>query len=388
MSSIWHSRLRDGIRRFGGMFNAHLHLDRAGTFDDRYLAATGPRMAYDFHVSLARKHSMIGDLHAGPAFERDDFFRRVGGTVAEMVAAGTRRGDTMVDVTADRVGLTGLGWMKEIKASWADRIDLRLAAYTPFGLDDAEPGRWEVFAEGAREADFLGALPEADDVDHYPTHIGFMEHCRRVLELAQELGKMVHVHTDQRFEASENGTELLVEAVRRHGAPRSPDGEPMVWAVHMVSPSTYDEERFARLADALAEHRIGVIACPSAALGMRMLRPLMAPTGNCIPRVLELIERGVWVRLASDNIADVCSPSTGADLVDEVFVLSAALRFYEPDILAKLACGMALEPADRTFVTDHLGKNRQEVLRALATIHRQPGDGDVSAQPTPDRAAL
>ncbi len=388
MSSIWHRRLRDAVGRYGGLFNAHLHLDRAATFDDRYLASTGHRMAYDFHVSLARKHSMIGDLHAGPAFEREDFFRRVDETVAEMVAAGTRRGDTMVDVTADRVGLTGLGWMKEIKASWADRIDLRLAAYTPFGFDDAEPARWEVFAEGAREADFLGALPEADDIHHYPTHIGFMEHCRRVLELAQALGKAVHVHTDQRFEASENGTELLVEAVRRHGAPSSPDGEPMVWAVHMVSPSTYDEDRFARLADALAEHRIGVIACPSAALGMRMLRPLMAPTGNCVPRVLELIERGVAVRLASDNIADVCSPSTSADLVDEVFVLSAALRFYQPEILAKLACGVALEPADRAFVTEHLRKNHQEVLRTLATISHEQGGGELSAQQHPDRIAL
>lgn len=380
MSSIWHKRLREDIRRSGGMFNAHLHLDRAGTFDDRYLAATGHRMARDFHVSLARKHSMIGDLHAGPAFEREDFFRRVDETIAEMVAAGTRRGDTMVDVTADCVGLTGLGWMKEIRASWADRIDLRLAAYTPFGFDDGEPERWEVFAEGARQADFLGALPEADDTDHYPSHIGFMEHCRRVLELSQELGKMVHFHTDQRFEASENGTELLVEAVRRHGAPSSPDGEPMVWAVHMVSPSTYEEDRFARLADALAELRIGVIVCPSAALGMRMLRPLAAPTGNCIPRVLELIDRGVTVRLGSDNIADICSPSTGADLADEVFVLSAALRFYEPELLAKLACGVALEPADRAFVAEHLGKNHREVLRTIASIRYEQGGADHSAQ--------
>ena len=368
MSSIWHRRLRDCIDQSGGMFNAHLHLDRAGTFEDRYLVATGHRMARDFHVSLARKHSMIADLHAGPAFEREDFFRRVNDTVAEMVAAGTRRGDTMVDVTADRVGLTGLAWMSEIRAAWADRIDLRLAAYTPFGFDDADRERWEVFVEGARQADFLGALPEADDTDHYPSHIGFMEHCRRVLELSQELGKMVHVHTDQRFEATERGTELLVEAVRRYGAPQSPDGEPMVWAVHMVSPSTYDEERFARLADALAEHRIGVIACPSAALGMRMLRPLAAPTGNCIPRVLELMDRGVRVRLGSDNIADLCSPSTGADLAEEVFVLSAALRFYQPELLARLACGMPPSDGDRTLVAEHLRSNDVEIRRALESL--------------------
>lgn len=368
MSSLWHRRLRESIGVHGGMFNAHLHLDRAGTFDDRYLAAIGHRMARDFSISLARKHAMIGDLHAGPAFERDDFFRRVNDTISDMVLAGTRRGDTMVDVTADRVGLTALAWMNEIRERWADRIDLRLAAYTPFGFDDAEPQRWEVFTEGARQADFLGALPEADDTDHYPHHIGFMEHCRRVLELAQALGKMVHVHTDQRFEATERGTERLVEAVRRYGAPRSSDGAPMVWAVHMVSPSTYDDDRFYRLADALAAHDIGAIVCPSAALGMRMLRPLTAPTGNCMPRVLELINRGVWVRLGSDNIADICSPSTGADLVEEVFVLSAALRFYQPELLARLACGKPLQADDRALIAEHLRRNELEIQRTLQAL--------------------
>lgn len=368
MSSIWHNRLHELIRLHGGMFNAHLHLDRAGTFDDRYLETSGHRVAYDFHVSLAKKHSMIGDIHDGVAFEREDFFHRVNQTLEAMQTAGTRRADTMVDVTADRVGLTGLEWMRQIKANWADRIDVRLAAYTPFGFDDAEPERWTVFVEGAKRSDFLGALPEADDIDHYPTHIGFMEHCRRLLELSQDLGKMVHFHTDQRYEATERGTEMLVEAVRRYGAPVSADGEPMVWAVHVLSPSTYEEPRFERLADALAELNIGIIVCPSAALGMRMLRPLSAPTGNCIPRVLELLERGVAVRLGSDNIADICSPSTGPDLMDEVFVLSAAIRFYQPELLAKLACGIPLGGADRSLVAEHLRLNHAEIQRVLTSL--------------------
>lgn len=366
MSRVWYEQLRQGVRRGGGMFNAHLHLDRAGTFDDRYLPGTGHRMVEDFHVSLKRKHAMIADLHAGPAFDRDDFFARVEDALAEMVAVNTRRADTMVDVTPDpRVGLVDLGWMQEIKARWADRIDLRLGAYTPFGFDDADPARWEIFAEGARRADFIGCLPEADDTDDYPTHIGFTEHCRRVLELAQELGKMVHVHTDQRFEAGECGTERLIETIRRYGAPQSPEGEPMVWAVHMVSPSTYDDARFWRLADAMADLNIGLIACPSAALGMRMLRPLQAPTGNCMPRILELLSRGVAVRLGSDNIADICSPSTTPDLVDEAFVLSAALRFYQPEIIARLLCGQRLDPSARAFVTEHLRRNDEEIRYAL-----------------------
>ena len=37
--SIFYTRLRAAIRAQGGMFNAHLHLDRAGTLDEQYLYA-------------------------------------------------------------------------------------------------------------------------------------------------------------------------------------------------------------------------------------------------------------------------------------------------------------------------------------------------------------
>src|SRR3990170_3367515 len=73
-----------------------------------------------------------------------------------------------------------------------------------------DPARWNLMVEGAKHADFLAALPEADDTDEYPSHIGFYEHCKRMLLLAKEHGKMLHVHTDQRNEPSEDGTEELV----------------------------------------------------------------------------------------------------------------------------------------------------------------------------------
>ena len=64
VSSIWYDSLRRSVAHHGGLLNAHLHLDRAGTFDDRYLSGTGHRMAKDFHVSLRHKHALIADLIA------------------------------------------------------------------------------------------------------------------------------------------------------------------------------------------------------------------------------------------------------------------------------------------------------------------------------------
>lgn len=68
------------------MFNAHLHLDRVNTLADAYVHGVDHQPLRDFHVSLHRKHSMIGALHAGPTYERSDFERRVHQALDEMIA--------------------------------------------------------------------------------------------------------------------------------------------------------------------------------------------------------------------------------------------------------------------------------------------------------------
>ena len=113
-----------------------------------------------------------------------------------MIAANTRRADTLADVTADGVGLSALESPLEIKAARAGEIDLRVASYSPLGFLDAEPQRWEIFEKGAEMADFLSVTkPEADDTSEYPENIGFYEHCRRMLLLSQRLNKSLHVYT-------------------------------------------------------------------------------------------------------------------------------------------------------------------------------------------------
>ena len=105
---------------------------------------------------------------------------------------------------------------------------------------------------------------------------------------------------------------------------------------------------------------------------MRQFRPIMTPTYNSIPRVLELLAAGVFVRLASDNIADICSPSTTADLSDEVFMLSAALRFYNIDVLARLVAGQRLNEREMNLVKQHLQENDREIANALSANTGNP----------------
>ncbi|CAA0107177.1 Cytosine deaminase [Zhongshania aliphaticivorans] len=360
-NSPFYQQLATAIDNWGGMHNAHLHLDRAGTIDERYITIAQNSILESSHISLHRKHHLINQLHASPAYEHKDFCHRINSFLDIMIACNTRRADTLVDVTADGIGLRALQMMQEIKQQRAQEIDLRIAAYSPFGFRDSEPEMWDVFAKGSSQADFIAALPEADDTSEYPQHIGFDEHLRRTLELAKDKNCIIHIHTDQRNEPNEDGTERLIESVSKYGAPISTTGESMVWAVHMISPSTYDEIRFNDMVAGLKENNIGVICCPSAAIGMRQIRSISTPTYNSIPRVLELLAAGVHIKLASDNIADICSPSTTADLVDEVFMLSAAIRYYHIDILAKLAAGIKITTEDRESIAAHLAQNNHEI---------------------------
>ena len=183
--------------------------------------------------------------------------------------------------------------------------------------------------------------------------------------MSQELKKSIHVHVDQRNDPREDGTERIIRAVNQLCVSVDRALEPMIWLVHVISPSTYDEARFQATLDALLELNLGVICCPSAALSMRQLRPIATPTYNSIARLLEMLAAGIHVRLGSDNICDITSPAGTCDLLNEIFVLSNALRYYDVDILASLAAGLRLNGAQRDRVRAHLATDAIEVARAI-----------------------
>ena len=353
----FYTRLEDAVRRHKGLVNAHLHLDRASTLDSKYLAHVGMDPIQASAYPLAVKQDLTGDLHRGPAYEREDLQRRIAQQLDEMIAVGTRKAYSFIDVSADRVGVTAFEVAQELKRAKQGQIDFQVGAYPVFGFKADEIRRWELFEQAARSADFLGTLPERDA---RLGHIGYDQHIIRTLDLAHRLRKPIHYHLDQGNDPRENGTETVIEAVRWLKSPSVESvGGPTVWAVHAISPSAYAGDRFESVVEGLVKHNIGVICCPSAALSMRQLRPLQTPTHNSIARILEMAERQVPVLLGSDNIADVSLPSTTASLYDEVFILSNALRFYNVEVLAKMMCGVPLNAMDREIIRAHLEEDRK-----------------------------
>ena len=91
-------------------------------------------------------------------------------------------------------------------------------------------------------------------------------------------------------------------------------------------------------------------------------------TANSIARVLEFLAAGVQVRLGSDNICDVTSPLGTPDLMDEIFVLANAVRYYDLGVLAKLGAGVPLDADDRKRVQAHLDDDAEIVAAFVKSV--------------------
>jgi len=360
--------IRRSVQEAGGFLNGHAHLDRALVMDPKYVSHADMDPWEIATYPLEVKQHTTGVLHEGLAYTRESLYERMGIALDASIRFGVTRLDTFIDTTADGVELRALEVALDLKAKYKDKIDLRVGAYPIFGFKDDEPRRWEVFVAAASLADFIGTLPERDA---RKGHIGFKEHFRRVIELANSLGgKEVHFHVDQTNLPDEEGTLTLIEAVRwlrpahyrkQYSHQESAQGgrqekqarslqesqEPTIWAVHALSVASYSEEKFRKVVEGLKETNIGVIVCPTATLSNRQDRRIMVPMHNSITRVLDFLIEDIPVRIGTDNVQDFFLPAGSFDMYNEIVTAANALRFYNYSTWAKVAAGKKLNEVDK-----------------------------------------
>jgi cytosine/creatinine deaminase len=353
----YHRELRQAIERRGGIFNAHLHIDRSGTYPFVVAQLERDQSSSVSAISLQKKHSLVTMVHQSEMYRADSLYSRIGSLLNGMTQTGTTRADTTVDVTDDGLGLAALEVFLRLKEDFSPELDLRIGAYNPLGFREKDRSRWKLLDEAIRLSDFVISLPERDDKKRYPEHIGFEASVERVLERGFESGKEVHIHVDQENHEFEKGSETVLSVLQSLPMVAA---EQQVWLIHAISPASYDDARFENLMSSLFENHVGIIVCPSAALSMRQVRKLNGPMRNSIARVLEFAAAGIQVRLGSDNLFDITSPAGTLDLLTEVFVLAHALRFFDIDVLAAFATGQPLSEEERDRVREHLERNQEE----------------------------
>jgi cytosine/adenosine deaminase-related metal-dependent hydrolase len=344
------------------MIDAHVHLGSANTANDECWKHAGISVREAKGLPLYLKQRATGKLHLGLAYTPENLYTRMKDVLEAKVAAGEKVVCTCIDVSPD-IGLVALEAGLRLREEFAGQLELNLGAYPPFGFKELGSERCDITWEAAKRAQFLVGLPERDSGPDHP--IGFDGHLKLLFEIAHSNHHQIHVHVDQANDPRENGTETLVEAVRWYGSPQVEGiSGPTVWAVHMISPSAYDDAKFYRLVDNLLKYNIGVIVCPHAALSMRQLRPIIAPIHNCIARVRELLVAGVQVLLGTDNLKDIFVDFGRVDLARELELIGSAVRFYDDEIWGKVARGETLDDVDIEFLRRSLDED-QRVFDAI-----------------------
>ncbi len=371
---------KDGAREFdaGGRLvfpafvEAHTHLDRAHTW------SRSPNRSHTFRDALATLAR--DEVQQTPA----DLRLRAGFALRCAWAHGTRLVRT--HVACDLAGADRRhALMAELRNEWSDRIALQTVALCS-GADYAK-------ADGEKLSDIAvrhgvtalgGFFVMSADL---PLQIG------RLLTLARERGLGIDLHVDETGDPASECLRVVAEEVIRQ------QFDLPVVCGHCCSlamqPAPRQRETIARVKAA----RIGVIALPLCNLHLQDRRPpgaSLSPHWRGLAPVLDLLEAGVPVACASDNVRDGFYPYGDLDAV-EVYVQSLRLAHLDRDLArsVQVVTSTAADlvgcpdrgricPGARANLVVFEAQSFSELLSRPSAPRRCIDDGQVRALPLPD----
>lgn len=304
----------------------HLHAERAFVRGPR-----APRSLADA-VELAREIKL--------AATEEDVRERAGRLFGRSLAHGSLRLRTHVDVD-ELIGERGLRGVLAARAAVAGVVDVEIVAFaTKFCDPTTADGEARLRAGVAQGADLLGGVPAF--------HADPVASVERILDLAAELDLAVDIHVDEASSAETFTLEALADAAVARGL------EGRVTASHACALAAVDDVTARRTIAKVAAAGITVIALPALNLYLQG-RGRGTPRVRGLTLVHELLDAGVPVRFASDNVSDVFYPYGDADPLETAWLAAVAAQLADESAVLAGVCGgrtrLAVgDPADLVVV--------------------------------------
>jgi cytosine/creatinine deaminase len=288
---------------FLGLIDAHVHLDKAHTW------FRAPNRSGTFGEAL----KVLADDKVN--WTPEDLRLRTDFALRSAWAHGTRVMRTHVD--------TGQGWsepshevMAELRERWRGRIELQTVPLCPVAAEADKHG--EALADMALKhgASALGGF--------LPMTAELPRQLDRLLAVARDRGVGLDLHVDENGDPKAEVLRAVAEAVLRHEFPH-----PVICG-HCCSLAVQAPERQRETIRLVKEARIGVIALPLCNLYLQDRRssPSGTPRWRGITLVHELLDAGVPVACASDNVRDAFYAFGDFDAV-EVYIQSVRLAHLD-----------------------------------------------------------
>ena len=313
MNQKWNlkQQLLDAVKQAGGFVNCHAHFDKAF-----YITRNGLDKSL---VDMEQKWLMSDDIKRSSTQEQIE--ERIKTALDILIEQGCKLTATFVDAY-EAVGHKAIDAANKVKEEYKDKIKLLTITQPLGGLVDEKAK--QLYEEITAKADIAGGLPSKDRPND-------KKNLDNLFAIAKNLNKKIHVHIDQENNPRERDTEMLIDFTKKYGY------QGRVTAVHAISVSAQVKEYRERIYKEMADIGMGVVVCPSAALGMRQLDESQAPVHNSIANVPEMLERGITVGLGVDNVYDFYQPFVDADMWTELRMLQEACRFYDFEKLVEIA---------------------------------------------------
>jgi cytosine deaminase len=272
-----------------GLIDLHQHLDKSRT---RALVSnpsgtlSGASMAYQ---ALA------------PGVTQDQIIERAQRTIEICSAHGTVaiRSHTNIDPQS---GLRGIEAMIAVRERAVDLMRIQVVAH----VTSKAPSMFAESRDWLRGAvslgvDAIGGVPAFSD---RPT-----EFMKLLFETADRSGLPLDMHIDEHLDDTRLLFDDLAAMTRAYGM------SGRVVAGHCSALSALPRGEAERIIDGFRDAGIGVVTLPAANLFLQGRdAPRLAPRG--LTRVKELLDAGVAVAAASDNIQDPFVPSGSGDLLE------------------------------------------------------------------------
>lgn len=250
----------------------------------------------------------------------EDTYKRARRAVEMAITQGTTAIRTHITVDP-RVGLKIIRPILALKRDLADIVTIQVVAFPSHDVTGIKQEQLDLLGLAVGEgADLIGGCPNLD-----PDHRRFTD---LLFELAKGLKVDIDFHVDESDRPNVDALEYLAEKTLSEGY------QDRVTAGHCCALSAVSDEVAARVIKKVKEARIHVVTLPSCNLFL-MGRKDKQPIRRGLTRVRELLEAGVSVSYASDNIRDPFRPFGNADLLEEALLTAQVIQFGTPPELER-----------------------------------------------------
>ncbi len=286
-----------------GFVEAHTHIDKA----------------YTLHLCDNREGTLSGAVQEMFKVKEkagvDEIYDRAETCLLRFISRGATTIRTHIDV--DRViKLRGMEALVRLRDRYREKVTLQLvplAQSVPGSPDESEYRKYlrEAVSMGV---DAVGGLPSASG--------DTAAHLRIAFDTAAEFGLPIDLHVDE----SDDPNHLVLEGLAEKTMAEGCEGK--VVAGHCCSLAAVDDATASRVIGKVAEAGISVITLPLCNLYLQG-RGDPQPVRRGITRVKELLEAGVNVFCASDNVQDPFGPYGRADTLEAAWLTGLAAQLNE-----------------------------------------------------------